>query len=105
MTNASLIVSNKQVRDDLSIIQIVIWLVPTPVPPCTHPFKYSLVLIRKRVRVAGMDNERGKGDHQHFGGVETPYGFSDIRSLLADFRRLVVRADVAAKLAAEKGIK
>lgn len=33
------------------------------------------------------DNERGKGDHRHIGDDETPYRFTDLAALLADFRR------------------
>ena len=41
------------------------------------------------VRVIGFDNERGKGDHRHLHGVETPYEFGGIAKLLADFRELI----------------
>ncbi len=33
----------------------------------------------------GLDNERGKGDHKHFGAIEVAYEFKGIASLLADF--------------------
>ena len=33
------------------------------------------------------DNERGKGDHRHAGGVETSYEFTDLNTLPADFER------------------
>ena len=29
------------------------------------------------------DNERGKGDHRHAGGIETRYEFTDLDTLLA----------------------
>jgi hypothetical protein len=32
----------KEVRDDGSIVEIVIWRVDQPLQPCTHPFKYRL---------------------------------------------------------------
>lgn len=37
------------------------------------------------------DNERGKGDHRHAGGVETNYEFTDLDTLLADFERDVTK--------------
>jgi hypothetical protein len=37
--------------------------------------------------VLRYDNEAGKGDHRHIGGVETPYGYFSIDQLLADFWR------------------
>ena len=87
--NARLIQSDKLLFEDGAIRQIRIWLVPEPVPPATHRFKYSLVYVVEGVRVIGFDNERGKGDHLHLHGVETPYGFQDVAKLLADFRALV----------------
>jgi hypothetical protein len=37
------------------------------------------------VRVVGYDNERGKGNHKHFGEIEVAYEFKGVASLLADF--------------------
>jgi hypothetical protein len=37
------------------------------------------------VREAGYDNERGKGDHRHYQGAETAYGFTSVERLVADF--------------------
>jgi len=84
---AKLLVQSKRVCLDGSIIERVIWQVPTPVPPTTHGFKYSLVYIRDGVRVVGFDNERGKGDHVHLDGQELPYSFTSIDQLIADFSR------------------
>lgn len=35
--------------------------------------------------VLRYDNEAGKGDHRHMSDVESPYAFSDVETLLADF--------------------
>ena len=86
---ATLIQSEKQQFENGAIRQVKIWLVPEPVPPATHRFKYSLVYVVQGARVIGLDNERGKGDHCHLHGVETPYEFQDIATLLADFRTLI----------------
>ena len=71
---------------------MVVWQVPTPVPPSEHAFKYRLVFVRAGKRIVGYDNERGKGDHKHIGEREVPYRFVDIETLMADFLR-----DVEAK--------
>lgn len=86
---ATLIQSDKQRFEDGAIRQIKIWLVPEPVPPSAHRFKYSLVYVVDSVRVIGYDNERGKGDHRHLHGIETPYKFQGIAKLLADFQALI----------------
>ena len=86
----------KVVLSATELVEIVIWQVPTPVPPSDHDFKYRLVYVREGQRVVGYDNERGKGDHRHIHGQELPYTFSTIDRLLADFS-----ADVSANR--EKG--
>ena len=68
------------------IIEGVVWEVPTPVPPSEHPYKYRLVYIVEGKRVIGYDNERGKGDHKHIGGLEVTYVFKNVPTLLADFK-------------------
>jgi hypothetical protein len=71
--------------DDGAIVEMVIWRVPARVPPSAHDLKYSLFYGRPSVREVGYDNERGKGDHRHLRGVETPYAFNGIEQLVADF--------------------
>lgn len=71
--------------DDGAIVEMVIWRVPVPVSPATHNLKYSLFYGRPGVREVGYDNERGKGDHKHFRGVEMPYAFSTVEKLMTDF--------------------
>jgi hypothetical protein len=36
------IVNAKEVRDDGTIVEIVVWQLDAPVPPCSHPYKYRL---------------------------------------------------------------
>jgi hypothetical protein len=36
-------------------------------------------------RLVGYDNERGKGDHRHYGLRETSYDFVSIEQLMEDF--------------------
>lgn len=71
----------------LGFIEGVIWQVPQPVPPSEHPYKYRLVYIEAGQRMVGYDNERGKGDHKHIGEQELPYVFSDVATLLVDFKQ------------------
>lgn len=63
-----------------------IWSV-TVTDHAPYGFKYSLVYIEHGVRIIGYDNERGKGDHRHFNGEETPYLFMDVDILMEDFSR------------------
>ncbi|WP_336510548.1 toxin-antitoxin system TumE family protein [Agrobacterium tumefaciens] len=79
------ITEHKSVGADGSIIQFVIWKVPTPVPPTEHGFKYRMVYAQNGIRVVGFDNERGKGDHIHLDGLELPYRFTTIHQLIEDF--------------------
>ncbi len=71
--------------DDGAIVEMMIWRVPAPVLPSTHGLKYSLFYGRPGVREVGYDNERGKGDHRHFKGKETPYRFSSVEQVMLDF--------------------
>ncbi|WP_423246414.1 toxin-antitoxin system TumE family protein [Methylococcus sp. ANG] len=66
-------------------VEIVIWRVPSPVPPSQHPYKYRLVYVVDGERRVGYDNERGKGDHKHIGNQEAPYRFVNPQQLMADF--------------------
>lgn len=85
--DAQLIARAKEVRDDGSIVGIVVWRVPEPIYPCTHPFKYRLYFGTSDVCRVRYDNERGKGDHRHVGKAEESYRFESLTQLLADFRR------------------
>ncbi|NCT69073.1 MAG: hypothetical protein GXC76_15705 [Rhodanobacteraceae bacterium] len=81
------IVNAKEVRDDGSIVQIAVWQLDSPLPPCTHPYKYRLYYGEAGACRVRYDNERGKGDHKHLGTEQVPYVFTTLARLLADFRR------------------
>jgi hypothetical protein len=83
---ARLLLDEKTIFEDGSIIQLRIWAVPEPVHPATHRYKYSLFYGLPGRRLVGFDNERGKGDHKHVAGVEVGYEFVSIAQLLRDFR-------------------
>ncbi len=86
---AQLIARFKDITPDGAIIEVVVWKVPTPVPPTEHGYKYSAVYVVNGIRVVGFDNERGKGDHCHLGGMEVPYTFTDVDQLIEDFIKAV----------------
>jgi hypothetical protein len=65
----------KESREDGSIVEIVVWLVPEAVPPSTHAYKYRLYFGKDDTCRIRYDNERGKGDHKHVGEVEADYIF------------------------------
>lgn len=71
--------------DDGAIVEMTLWRVSSPVPPSSHGLKYRLFYGRPGVRDVGYDNERGKGDHRHFRGVEAIYEFETVEKLMADF--------------------
>jgi hypothetical protein len=84
-SRAELLFQQRIDYDDGAIVEMVLWRVPMPVAPSTHGLKYSLFYGRPGVREVGYDNERGKGDHRHFRGAETPYSFTSVEELMADF--------------------
>lgn len=89
MPSAELIFEDKQVLRDGSIIEMRIWRVPSPVPPSPHEFKYSLFYGQRGEVLVLFDNERGKGDHRHVGGVETGYRFETPERLIEDFKAAI----------------
>ena len=82
---ARLITRFKNVNPDGSILELVVWKVPEPVPPTDHGYKYRAVYVQSGQRIVGFDNERGKGDHCHLDGKEVPYVFTTVEQLVEDF--------------------
>ncbi len=87
MPRATLIFKDKEIRADGSIVEVVVWELSEPVPPCVHRYKYRLYFGAEGVCRVRYDNERGKGDHRHRDGVETVYRFSTLAALVRDFRQ------------------
>lgn len=83
---AMLIADVRESRDDGSIIEIVVWLVPEVVPPSTHSYKYRRYFGKDGSSRVRYDNERGKGDYKHLGAIEQDYRVYSLEQLLADFR-------------------
>ena len=88
---ARAIVQVKEVHDDGSILQMVVWELARPVPPCTHTYKYRLYYGAAGLCRVRYDNERGKGDHRHLGATEAHYAFTTLARLLTDFQHDVER--------------
>ena len=82
---AQLITSIKNINPDGSILEVVIWKVPKPVPPTEHGYKYRAVYVVDGLLIVGFENERGKGDHCHMDGKELPNAFTGVDKLLEDF--------------------
>jgi hypothetical protein len=82
---AEMVYRTKRVLSDDAILEMVIWRLPNPVPGSTHAYKYRLYFGKGGLRLVGYDNERGKGDHRHFGRSDLPYSFISPEQLVQDF--------------------
>ena len=86
-TKATLLVRTREILDDGSIVEIVVWELPEPLPPSGHHFKYRLFYGVAGICRIRYDNERGKGDHRHIGDDEQDYSFTSVDQLFDDFER------------------
>jgi len=89
---AVLILDDRYPQGDDAFVAVRVFGVPSEVPGSTHDLKYSLAYVVDGVCVlrfdneAGKgDNEAGKGDHVHRGEAESPYLFTSLEQILADF--------------------
>ena len=89
---AALLLHEKVVFSDESIIEIVLWRLPEPTSERPHGFKYRLYYGRRGVCLVRYDNETGKGDHKHVRGREMPYEFKSVEQLRLDFEEDVKSA-------------
>ena len=93
MGNAQTVLNYRRDLPNGDIIQVVVWRLPEPLPGSSHPYKYRL-----HYQKAGgsdtirYDNERGKGDHRHFGGKEESYQFETLKKLVQDFYETIKEA-------------
>lgn len=82
---AELIIRDKRAVDG-TITEVVVWRLTSPVPGCSHPFKYRFYFgLTDGTCIVRYDNERGKGDHRHVGDNEEPYRFVSLPQLFRDF--------------------
>ena len=84
---STLLARAKDIRSDGAIVEVVVWELSDPVPPCTHRYKYRLYFGAAGVSRVRYDNERGKGDHRHVGPLEEIYALSTVEQLLDDVER------------------
>jgi len=82
---ADLLLSERHQLTAEAFVELRVWKVPQPVRGSRHDLKYALAYVVAGVCVLRYDNEAGKGDHRHIGGVETYYAYTTPAKLLADF--------------------
>jgi hypothetical protein len=82
---AMLILDDRCSQGDHAFVSVRVFRVPTKVSGSTHDLKHSLAYVVEGECVLRSDNEAGKGDHFHRGGVEEAYAFTSLEQLLADF--------------------
>lgn len=92
MPKARLIFEDKATYPDGAVLEMRIWRLPKSDSERPHGLKYSLYYGKDGIRRVGYDNERGKGDHRHYGVRETKYVFTTLEQLMADFLADVERA-------------
>ena len=88
---AMLIARRRIVYLHSSFAELVLWQVPKPVAGSQHDFKYRLAYVVDEVCVVRFDNEIGKGDHRHFGVIESNYKFVSPEKLIIDFQKDIAR--------------
>lgn len=82
---AVLLLRDKKTQADGSVVEMVVWRLPSRTPDRPHGFKYRLFCGREAECLVLYDNETGKGDHRHFKGTEEPYRFTSVDRLIKDF--------------------
>lgn len=88
---ATELIRTRIVYSEKAFAELVVWRVPGPVRASTHKFKYRLAYVVDGVCVVRYDNEMGKGDHRHFGGMESAYAFKSPDKLMLDFQHDIER--------------
>jgi hypothetical protein len=79
------------VYTESSFAELVLWRLPRPLEGSLHSFKYRLAYVVRGECVLRYDNEVGKGDHRHFGEIESAYVFTTPERLIADFQNDISR--------------
>ena len=88
---AELLFKDKYVYRDGAIREMVIWRLPKADDERPHSLKYRLFYGYPDECLVRYDNERGKGDHRHYGSREERYVWSSVEQLIADFRADIER--------------
>ena len=83
---------NERIRYfETAFAQIVVWQLLHPLRGSRHRYKYRLAYVDNETCVLRYDNENGKGDHRHYGEIETNYVFTELAQLLTDFAADITR--------------
>ena len=85
MSKATLQFEDKMTYPDGAVLEMRVWRLPSADAQRSHGPKYSLYYGKDGARIVGYDNERGKGDHRHYGDRQEDYVFTTIDQLVADF--------------------
>lgn len=85
------LISTRITYSESAFAELVLWRLPKPVAGSVHGFKYRLAYVVRGECVLRYDNEAGKGDHKHVGGIESAYAFTSPEQLIADFKRTIER--------------
>lgn len=88
---AKAVIRFKEKRADGTIVQVVVWQLPSASSDRPHRLKYRLYCGRDGRCLVRYDNETGEGDHRHYGAREELYRFTTLNQLLADFEADVQR--------------
>ncbi|MFP4388305.1 MAG: DUF6516 family protein [Desulfococcaceae bacterium] len=73
---STLLLEERRLLSENAFVEMVVWRLGKPLLKSSHPYKYRLALVVDGKCLLRYDNEAGKGDHKHIGGVEFPYVFS-----------------------------
>jgi len=84
---ARLLFQDKFIFEDGAIREMIIWQLPKADDERLHRLKYRLYYGFPGRCLIRYDNEKGKGDHYHFGTEELIYGWVSVEKLIADFMR------------------
>lgn len=98
MGRAELVLREKVIDENGNITELAVWRIPASATTAAG-VKYRLAFVTPDSAEPAVlyDNHHPKGHHRHVRGVEAPYNFVDVDSLLSDFQ-----ADVQ-KIKGEKG--
>ena len=88
---AKLVFRDSYVYTDGAIREMMIWQLPRADAERPHRLKYRLFCGYPDRCLVRYDNERGKGDHRHYGGREESYSFVSVEQLVADFKADIER--------------
>ncbi len=85
------LIRTRIIYSEVAFAELVLWQLPAPLLGSSHRFKYRLAYVVRGECVLRYDNEAGKGDHRHYGGKESNYGFADPDKLIAAFQADIAR--------------